>query len=535
MWVIAVLILLGFTKPALALTGVGALADQVATGAEIHFWGKTAPWAEVVILEPPFNSTQTDRVVAVAEIESTGIFDFRYKSRGENLNILQVVAVDDVGVTNRISLGAVVGGEVLLPPTIVNDPSDTSTNNAALMGMSYPNSRIDLTLTRNDTDVSQGTTNTNASGYWYYKRSDLPAGKYKVVAKSVFGSLISDISQEIYFEILGVAVPPVVTEVVDQVIESLPDFIETAILEQPETVAKVLAPIAAVPVIGFWLKDLIALLIRLFLGILHFFGWHKERRRFGVVYDSVTKKPLERAIVRLYQVMNDKLVIKETEVTGTNGEFAFLPAAGRYKIMVTRSEYTFPSSIIKARNSDGEYRNLYHGEIFEIKEGDSVEISVPMDRGQVKLDWKFRVKDILTKVWRVIGWVMLIVGLLFAVRSLMLNVTAINISVLVFYIAMIFWNIFNGVRVIRGVSVVVDEKTKKGIMGVGIAVYEVTYQRLVQRRFSDAKGRFLLILPAGKYRIEASTLGYQEYKGSVIEVKGEKAKSVRIKIGLKKR
>lgn len=526
----------------LALTGVGALADQVAMGDIVHLVGKTAPWAEVVVIDP-VSVAGEDRTVAVAEIEASGEFDFSFKITTENLDDLQITAVDDVGVTNRVTVGEVVGGEVVLPPTIVNDDADTSTDSVALMGMSYPNAEITLTLIRNNDEESTFEIMGKADGYWSFKNSDLKAGKYTATAKSTIGAIESDLSQEIYFEILPLVIPPEITEVVDQVFEALliPEGVKKMLLEEPEAVARVLAPVAAVPVIGFWLKDLIALLLKLFLGILHFFGWRKERRRFGIVYDSVTKKPLERSIVRLYQVMNDNLVMKETEVTGTSGEFAFLPASGRYKITVTRAGYVFPSAIVKARNRDGEYLNLYHGEIFEIQEGQEMEISVPMDQETAKIDWKFRLKQILGQLWRVFGWLMLVVGVVFAVRSVLLNASILNVSVVVFYAGLIIWNLFNGIRVFRSTSVALDEESKRGLMGVSVAVYEVEFNRLVQRRVSDKKGRFLLLLPQGRYRLEISALGYEwnkglsgGYKGDVIEVKGG-TKVVRVKIWMKRK
>lgn len=62
-------------------------------------------------------------------------------------------------------------------------------------------------------------------------------------------------------------------------------------------------------------------------------------RTFGVVWDNATDKPLNRAIVRFYRLINSKPALVATTVTGGDGAFKFLFEAGEYQCGVSRIGY----------------------------------------------------------------------------------------------------------------------------------------------------------------------------------------------------
>jgi hypothetical protein len=103
---------------------------------------------------------------------------------------------------------------------------------------------------------------------------------------------------------------------------------------------------------------------------------HKEDR-WGIVYDSVSKQPLDPVIVKLIDARTGKVF--QSSVTDLAGRYNFLAYPGKFKILVKKSNYLFPSQI-SAGGSDEVYQNLYHGEFFELR-GDSEVISfnIPMD------------------------------------------------------------------------------------------------------------------------------------------------------------
>lgn len=127
--------------------------------------------------------------------------------------------------------------------------------------------------------------------------------------------------------------------------------------------------------------------IRFVNFILVFFSLRKRHKFWGIVYDSITKQPLDPVIVKLVYVGETHT---ETCVTDLNGKYGFLARPGKFKILAKKTNYSFPSKLISG-DSDGIYDNLYRGEFFELS-GD-VEVvgpNIPMD--PQRQDWNQEAK-----------------------------------------------------------------------------------------------------------------------------------------------
>jgi hypothetical protein len=117
-------------------------------------------------------------------------------------------------------------------------------------------------------------------------------------------------------------------------------------------------------------------------------GLRRRQQYFGTVYDSVSKQPLDPAMVKLVSVVTGEVV--ETCITDMFGRYSFLTAPGRYKILVNKSNYGFPSQQITA-GQDGIFSNLYHGEFFDlVGDSDVITFNIPMD--PVQADWNQQAK-----------------------------------------------------------------------------------------------------------------------------------------------
>lgn len=118
-----------------------------------------------------------------------------------------------------------------------------------------------------------------------------------------------------------------------------------------------------------------------------FFSLKDSRQYWGIVYDSVSKQPLDPVIVKLLYVDGREA---ETCVTDLSGRYGFLARPGKFKIFVKKSNYAFPSKYAEG-SSDGVYDNLYHGEFFELRDGSEVIApNIPMD--PTAKDWNQQAK-----------------------------------------------------------------------------------------------------------------------------------------------
>ncbi len=127
--------------------------------------------------------------------------------------------------------------------------------------------------------------------------------------------------------------------------------------------------------------------IRLVNNIVVFFSLRRRKKFWGIVYDSITKQPLDPAIVHIAYLGESRV---ETCVTDLGGNYGFLAHPGKFKILARKTNYTFPSKIALG-DHDGIYNNLYHGEFFEMDEDyDVVAPNIPMD--PVAFDWNQQAK-----------------------------------------------------------------------------------------------------------------------------------------------
>lgn len=135
-------------------------------------------------------------------------------------------------------------------------------------------------------------------------------------------------------------------------------------------------------------------LLSLVNGILNFFSLKKSKRFWGIVYDSVSKQPLDPVIVKLLYADGREV---QTSVTDIGGRYGFLASPGKFKIFVKKTNYSFPSKYAKGGH-DGIYDNIYHGEFFVLADdSEVVGPNIPMDPEE--FDWNQQAKKSVERTY----------------------------------------------------------------------------------------------------------------------------------------
>ena len=140
-------------------------------------------------------------------------------------------------------------------------------------------------------------------------------------------------------------------------------IIQEKVLENPEVEKvneKIAAPaIATVAIVSYGtaisLTNLLPYLQFLFTQPFLLF-FRKKRKGWGVVYNSLSKLPVDLAIVRLYDEATNRLI--QTRVTDKEGRFAFFTKPGQYKIAVSKQGFNFPSNYLQNKREDIEYLDI---------------------------------------------------------------------------------------------------------------------------------------------------------------------------------
>jgi hypothetical protein len=261
----------------------------------------------------------------------------------------------------------------------------------------------------------------------------------------------------------------------------------------------------------------VPLLRYLFLQPMLFLGL-KKRKSWGTVYNSLSKMPVDLAIVRLVNAETGR--IAQTTVTDRYGRYLFsVNKPASYRIEVQKTGLVFPSIITSALHTDGEFIDLYHGETLMIPDTTAriVAPHIPLDPKEnpnqkmqgTGIEWKYIVRYmvaatgilttsvsfLITRDWSVGGFVVIqVIGTIAAKR-------------------------FAKPPIPRKFGVIRDAQTKKPIPSAIVRLYNNEYKKLVATNITDAKGQYSFLVGPGTYFVSIEKPGYKSSGGENHSVK----------------
>ncbi|MBU1131836.1 hypothetical protein KKC32_01100 [Patescibacteria group bacterium] len=257
-----------------------------------------------------------------------------------------------------------------------------------------------------------------------------------------------------------------------------------------------LAGIAGVSALTY----LLFILSQLFI----FFGW-KHRRR-GIVYDSITKKPVYLARVRLYESTEKKLI--KTCITDKNGRYGFRAAAGKYFVVVDKKDYHFPSLLLEYVDADGEYKEIYYGTEFEVSDKRiDIIMPIPIDPDMVSAPSKSVIRiNMLSKT----EYVLTIFGPILSILSYLINpVWWIGIIALIQIALFVLFRKITLREKQKNWGIVKDSVSGKCLKNAIVRLFDKKSNQLIAARITDRKGRYSgLPVGARDYYLTVEKEGY---------------------------
>ena len=254
---------------------------------------------------------------------------------------------------------------------------------------------------------------------------------------------------------------------------------------------------------------LLPLLRFLFLQPLLFLGLRK-RKRYGVVYNSLNKLPIDLAVVRLIDNSAGKIV--QTAVTDDKGRYGFyVVKPGIYKMEVAKNDLVFPSKLLSGLKEDGRMLDIYHGEdIFVDNENVNVVVNIPMDPiGAIKTPWRV----ILQKRVRLLQYLLSMSGIFStAIVILITNVWYLWIFLALHIVMFFLFLKYVNPRKPKGWGVVYDADNRKPINKVIARLFSKEYNKLIDFRVTDRKGRYAFLVGPSDYYVAFERTGYQDYR-----------------------
>jgi hypothetical protein len=252
--------------------------------------------------------------------------------------------------------------------------------------------------------------------------------------------------------------------------------------------------------------NLLAYLQYLFTQPILLFG-RRRKKKWGVVFNSLTKQPIDLAIVRLVH-FESKLVIR-TIVTDKYGRYRFLVQPGNFMIEVVKPGYVFPTLYLSNKKEDVDYLDLYHGGKIEVTSDQVIALNIPLD--PVTSEETPR-KVLLRKVTHAVRHLLAFCGIPFGITVLVISPTAPNALLLLAQIGV--YILFRRLAVpakSKSWGISIDGKTKKPISNVVVRIFDKKFNKLLETQVTDRNGKYGFFVRRNVYYITAEKPGYQKF------------------------
>lgn len=257
----------------------------------------------------------------------------------------------------------------------------------------------------------------------------------------------------------------------------------------------------------------------------------RRKKKWGFVYDSVTKKPIARAVVRLIEQATGKVI--DTAVSDAKGILRLSASPGTYVVQVVHPAYKFPSELVKLP-SDGGYANVYRGEPLTIKETQTtLLVSIPLDPLELTPAMKRKVQGMsfIENAGNYGSLTILTVGMIYSSYAALMYPHAFNYLAVGVYSVLL---LSKAALVFIKPKVAGTVRTSNGklVSGVEIGLFDAEFKTLVYRTFTNAKGQYTFFVNNGIYLLKImderySILRYGRKVGEILMLPKEEAESVR--------
>lgn len=231
-------------------------------------------------------------------------------------------------------------------------------------------------------------------------------------------------------------------------------------------------------------------------------GLKKRVNPWGVVYDSITKQPIDPAYVVLKDLQGK---IISSAITDLDGRYGFLANSGVYQMSANKTNYIFPSRKLLGRPNDELYNDLYFGESIEIKQdGDAIIKNIPMDR--LKFDWnEFAKKDkrlmkFYSRIDIILGKIFdlfFAVGFVMAIVAYFASPYPYNLIILFIYLTLLFLRLV-GIKP-KTHGRILNYETGNPLSFALVKVISLETKVEIAHKVSDKYGKYYCLVPKGRY------------------------------------
>ncbi|MEI8061124.1 MAG: carboxypeptidase regulatory-like domain-containing protein [Candidatus Berkelbacteria bacterium] len=242
----------------------------------------------------------------------------------------------------------------------------------------------------------------------------------------------------------------------------------------------------------------------------------------GVVYDGATGLPLAGVIIMLFRARDKKLI--HTVKSDKNGKFALeTPPGEEYYVEIDKIGYDLVKNQGLQSAELAYDQNYFAKNIFRPAETEKLfNKALPLEANSEALaeTKKFKSLESISKILRILNLPIILFGFAISGIAYSKSHTIINLIILCLYGVLITYYLVKYLVLSgRGFGKVYDINNGQGIELATINLISESDGKLKATSVSDAKGRFLVALPKGFYKILISKPGYSTHIHHSVRIK----------------
>lgn len=244
----------------------------------------------------------------------------------------------------------------------------------------------------------------------------------------------------------------------------------------------------------------------------------RRRRRYayGVVYNALTKLPVDLAIVRLLNQTDGRVI--QTKVTDKMGRYDFHIPPGQYRLEVVKQGFSFPSQYVTVSGDDVSFADVLAGNTVTPGTDGRVARNIPLDPSEdTRTPARIRAAAGARRVQSVIA---------LSGPVLSLVTFAITPSTLVFVLlvlqclAFVLFRRLAYVAPPKSYGVVRAASNGQPLTGVVVRIFDVTYNKLLEAQVTDQRGRYAFLVGQNQYYVTAEKTGFAPFRSGAIALNG---------------
>ncbi|MBI4457897.1 fibronectin type III domain-containing protein [Candidatus Uhrbacteria bacterium] len=240
----------------------------------------------------------------------------------------------------------------------------------------------------------------------------------------------------------------------------------------------------------------------------------RRRKKWGIVYNALSKLPVDLAIVRLIDAKTGRIV--RSAVTDKDGRYFFIVQPGEYKISAVKAGHVFPSAYLKGQREDVQLVDLYHGEPIVVTQETIITANIPVDPTVAeKQTRKIVLETVGRKLQKSVGLITIAAMALAVVITPSPIVIAMFVGNLAFYV--VFKRLSVGKRP-KSWGIVYDEKTRKPVRNAIARIFEAKYNKLLESQVTDTNGHYSFLVGSNVYYVTFEKSGYRKQQQGPVDL-----------------